>query len=159
MFRIGLWALLFIVQLACSLPAEAARQGLLLMFVEGAQTLHQGQVETSPWPVRGYTLMNIETKKVTTNFSPYHLWMVELDEGIYCLYSVRFADNLQIDYCGEPYFRVIAGRVNNAGHWRFGASVAEGTSGLIYSLHDLDKTLAEARRANSDTFRKYSQGD
>jgi hypothetical protein len=145
------------MQLALSVPARAEGAGLLLLKLDGVQTANHGKVLTSGWAPRAYTLMNLETKKVTTNFSPSSLWMVELDEGIYCLYAVRFADNVQFDYCGEPYFRVVAGRVNNAGRWRFGASLVDGESSLIYSMRDLDETLAEARRTDDATLQKYSR--
>lgn len=157
MVRIGVSSLLLAVQLAYSVPANADGAGLLLLQVDGAQTADHGRVVTSSWAPRSYTLMNLETKKIKTNFSPAGLWMAELDEGIYCLYAVRFADDVQFDFCGEPYFRVVAGRVNNAGRWRFGASMSEGRSGLIYSLRDLDETLAEARRTDSEALQKYSR--
>lgn len=157
MNRIGASTLLFAIQLALCGPAKAEGAGLLLMHVDAVQTANDGRVVTSGLPTRAYTLMNVETKKITTNFSPSRLWMVELDEGIYCLYAVRFADNVQFDYCGEPYFRVLAGRVNNAGHWRFGASMAEGRSSMIYSLRNLDETLAEARRTDGAALQKYSR--
>jgi hypothetical protein len=136
--------------------ARAEGAGLLLLKLDAVQTANHGKVVTSSLATRGYTVMNLETKKVTTNFSPSSLWMVELDEGIYCLYAVRFADNVQFDYCGEPYFRVVAGRINNAGRWRFGASLVDGQSSLIYSMRDLNETLDEAQRMDGKVLQKYS---
>jgi hypothetical protein len=156
--RYLLAAFAFLSAMVVAHPARAAGAGLLLLQLDAVQTANHGKVVTSGLATRAYTLMNLETKKVTTNFSPSSLWMVELDEGIYCLYAVRFADNVQFDYCGEPYFRVVAGRVNNAGRWRFGASLADGQSTLIYSMRDLDKTLDEARRMDSEALHKYSPG-
>jgi len=143
--------------IACGSSASAAELGLLLLKVSGAETADHGQVVTSGWQPRAYTLMNLDTKKSYTNFSPVHVWMAEVEDGIYCLASVRFADNLQFEYCGEPYFKVFAGRINNAGRWRFGAS-RSGRSGLIYALRDLEQTFDDARTADPDLVRKYKTG-
>ena len=67
--RLYVCMLLFAIQLMHSTPAKAEGVGLLLLKVDGAQTANHGRVVSSGWQPRSYTLMNLETKKIYTNFS------------------------------------------------------------------------------------------
>jgi len=139
-------------------PVFAAERGLLLIDVFGIDLNNRGDViPRAGWPARSYNVLNLETKKLVTNFFPNaRVWAVELDEGIYCLEAIKIFDNVQIDYCGEPYFRVVGGRLNNAGRWVFGVSKDFKQRRLVSSLQDLDKTLAEARRLDESLLNKYA---
>jgi hypothetical protein len=72
--------------------------------------------------------------------------LMDLPEGIYCVDSARFGGaNVEMAYCGEPYFKVVAGRVNNVGTWRFGVDLVNGKNKLYGALENLEGVLAEAR--------------
>lgn len=138
--------------------AVASEPGLLVINVVGVDLDNRDAViPRSGWPARSYNLLNMETHKLTTNFFPSRgTWAVELDEGIYCLEAIKMFENFQVDYCGEPYFKVVRGQVNNAGRWLFGVSRDLRRHRLVSSVQDLDQTLAEAQRFNEPLFAKYA---
>lgn len=153
----NVYGLLF-VALTVAAPAADAEPGLLVIDVVSVELNNRGEVaQRARWSARSYNLLNMETHKLVSNFFPFRgVWAVELDEGIYCLEAVKLFDNFQVDYCGEPYFKVLRGRVNNAGRWQFGISSDLKHHRLVSSLEDLEQTLAQAQRINESLFTKYA---
>jgi hypothetical protein len=135
---------------------QGAEMGLLVMNVRGVAITNTNAVQNG-FPLLAYTLRNLETREVVKNSSPGRAWAVEVREGIYCLDSVTFAGNVLVDYCGEPYFKVQQGAVNNAGRWMFGVMDNFQRSKLIYAARDPDATLDGARLYNDELFAKYRQ--
>ena len=135
---------------------QGAEMGLLVMNVRGVAITNSDRVQNK-FPLLAYTLRNLETREVVNNSSPGRAWAVEIQEGIYCLDSVTFVGNVLVDYCGEPYFKVVQGTVNNAGRWMFGAMDNFHRSKLIYAARDPDVTLDDARLYNDELFAKYQQ--
>ena len=146
----------FIVSIAAALlfaaPARAAEVGLLIMQVSTVNMNNEEQ-RSGGWP-GDWELLNIETKDWYKN-----RWLkpliAEVPVGIYCLYAVTPARNAYLRYCNEPYFRVLPGQVNNAGHWRMGFDPRLGTFKLLGSLESLDELLLDAVKAEPELLEKY----
>jgi hypothetical protein len=119
--------------LGCSSLA-AAGDGLLIITVDLMRLNNiEGQTDTIE-PITAYSLVNLSTKH-SYRFNMYRSVDAEgIEEGIYCLSSASFFST-EVPYCGEPYFKVVAGKVNNAGWWRLGYSIGS-PSKLIFVPHD-----------------------
>ena len=110
-------------------------------------------------PLARYDVMNLTTREVyaiNNAFRFDYAAAEEVDEGIYCLYSLKITDNgLGLPYCGEPYFKVVGGRVNNAGLWRYGISDRDNEQRLIFGAHSFESILDEAKKYHKEALRKY----
>jgi hypothetical protein len=60
-----------------------------------------------------------------------------------------------VPYCDEPFFKVLSGRVNNAGWWRIGYSFDGGGVKLVFGPKYFDEVLVEARKYEKESLRKY----
>ena len=94
--------------------AHADDKGLLIIQVVGATGSSGSTLER----FSAYRLMNLETQKVSIVHFTNRVAALELQEGIYCVYSVSLAQNHEAVACDEPYFKVVAGNINNAGWWK-----------------------------------------
>jgi len=130
-----------------------AESGLIIMHVRGAELNNMGS-RLGALPLSSYSLMNIETRKVLRWNSTTRVLVVEADAGIYCLYSVAYL-NLNSQYCGDPYFRVVAGRVNNVVEWHYGFNFAENAVKLLSSASRLVETLDAAAGYDGPLLKKY----
>jgi len=154
--------LLFAATLMIGLPVIAAEKGLLVIKVELGTLDSQGSDVNALISLARFDVMNLATKEtysVDSRFRTNYAAAEEVDEGIYCLYSFKLSDNsLPLIYCGEPYFRVVAGRVNNAGLWRYGVSFDRGGGGghhLIFGAQNLESILDEAKKYHREALRTY----
>ena len=102
--------------------------------------------------------MNLNTRRVydfPIGRSGVQVDAEEVEEGIYCLNSVS-TPLAMVKYCGEPFFRVLAGKVNNAGSWRIGYTMRVGDHpSVIFAAEDPERVLAEAKKYEKDLLRKY----
>jgi len=138
-------------------PAAAA-EGLLLIDVGMVRLNEVG--EMSGWePVSSYTLRNLETQR-RYEFR-YFLGGVrvnadELEAGIYCIESIyAYLSNTILYFCDEPYFKIVADRVNNGGRWRFAVTDGPPTRKLVFGPADFDTVMVEAGKFNKAALRKY----
>jgi hypothetical protein len=116
---------------------------------------HGGETERIDW-ISHYGLLNLNTRR-SYQFSVYssaHVDAEEVEEGTYCLASASFA-NADITYCREPYFKVVAGKINNGGWWRLGYSLYDRSSKLIFAAKNPDEVLARAKTSFTDLLNKY----
>jgi hypothetical protein len=139
-----------------SQPAVAADKGLLLMRVNGARLNNVGKV-VGRASLFSFAVQNVETKATVWHNFPNRVAAFEVEEGIYCLATVSLMSNFPSDYCGEPYFRVVAGRVNNAGTWYYGFAVADRIAKLVSAVGELDKTMLEAESLEGELLQKYGR--
>lgn len=141
-------------------PASAA-DGLLLIDIGMVRLNELG--EMSSWePVSSYTLRNLRTRQVYEFryfLSGIRVNASEIEEGDYCVEAVyAYLSKTAMFYCDEPYFRIVAGRVNNGGRWRFAVSDYAPTRKLIFGPKDFDDIMVEARKFDKDALRKYGMG-
>lgn len=138
---------LFIVAATLADSAVAAEKGLLLIKVELGILNDEGSDISELFGVEHFELMNLTTKQAhTVLVSNSRVSVEEVDEGVYCLNSLRMArSSIDLMYCGEPYFKVVAGRVNNAGLWRYGVSFPRHRQRLLFGARYLDGVLDEAK--------------
>jgi hypothetical protein len=146
----------FVLWLFCISSCFAGEDGLLIIYVDLVSLNNQGgATDRIDW-ISSYSLLNLNTRR-SYQFSVWTSARVdaeEVEEGIYCLASASFA-NTEIKYCGEPYFKVVAGKVNNAGWWRLGYSFYDRSSKLIFSAKNPDEVLARAKTSFKDPLKKY----
>ena len=138
-------------------PAAAA-DGLLLIDVGMVRTNELGEV--SNWEaVSSYTLRNLTTRRLYEFryfLSAVRVNADEVEEGEYCIESIyAYMSNTVLYFCDEPYFRVVANRVNNGGRWRFAVTDGPSSRKLIFGPKDFDTIMAEAKKFNKDALRKY----
>ena len=138
--------------------ATAAADGLLLIDIGMVRLNELGQ--RSSWePVSSYTLRNLDTRRLyefRLFRSGVRVDAEEVEEGNYCIESVyAYLSNTVLYFCDEPYFKVVADRVNNGGRWRFAVSDGPPTRKLIFGPKDFDAILIEARKYDKDALRKY----
>lgn len=136
--------------------AVAGQDGLLIINAELAELNNRSETELSP--TTRYSVMNLNTRRVydfPIGRSGVQVDAEEVEEGVYCLNSVSTLLAV-VDYCGEPFFRVLAGKVNNAGWWRIGYTLRVGDHpSLIFALKYPERVLAEAKKYEKDLLRKY----
>ena len=156
--------LLFVVALTVAIaggaasPAARAADGLLLMDVGMVRLNELG--EMASWePVSSYTLRNLTTRRVY-EFRYFRTGIRvnvdEVEEGLYCIDSIyAYLSNVVVYFCDEPYFKVVADRVNNGGRWRFALSDGAPTRKLVFGPKDFDAIMVEARKFDKDALRKY----
>jgi len=135
--------------------ASGGQDGLLIIYVDVVE-LKSGETEKNKVVTR-YSVMNLNTKRVydfpITRFRVY-VDAEEVEEGVYCLYSASTLEAV-LDYCGEPFFRVLAGKANNAGWWRVGYTRPGEPPRLIFGAKHSDQVLTEAKKYEKDLLRKY----
>src|SRR5471032_1119650 len=125
-----------LTQLVTSSSAQSTELGLLILEI--------GFNRNSDSSAREFNVMNIENKKYVVHHDPIHHPMVaEVEEGIYCVYSLKYSDNTDFEYCGEPYFKVLGGKINNAGFWKF--KLDRTTWSVDSAFQNLAETLAHAK--------------
>ena len=128
---------------------------MLIIYVDVVE-LKSGETEKNKVVTR-YSVMNLNTKRVydfpITRFGTY-VDAEEVEEGVYCLNSVSTLLAV-VDYCGEPFFRVLAGKVNNAGWWRIGYTRPGEPPRLIFGAKNSERVLTEAKKYEKDLLRKY----
>ena len=155
--RLILGILITVLWVGWSSCSSAGQDGLLIINVDLARLNNRGDETGVVDPITGYRLKNLNTQHV------YHFFIVrsrvyvdaeEVEEGIYCLDSASLA-NLELPYCDEPFFRVIPGKVNNAGWWRIGYSLDTGAIKLIFGAKNFEAVLTEAKQYEKDLLRKY----
>jgi hypothetical protein len=145
-----------VLWLSCVSPCLAGEDGLLIIYIDLVNLNNQGSPTDSFFQVDHYGLLNLNTRR-SYRFSVFGTARVdveEVEEGIYCLSSVTFSNN-EVTHCGEPYFKVVGGRVNNAGWWRLGYSRYDRTSNVVFSAKDSDEILARAKANFKDLLKKY----
>ena len=142
-------------------PPENA-SGLLIIYVDVVRLNNAGE----PIWLEGasnYYIKNMKTgREYGSSLSSWRgIDAQEVEEGIYCLESVRGGPNFtQLDYCDEPFFKVVAGKVNNAGWWRIGYSIDpgpafRGTVRLVYGAKRFNEVLDLAKQYEKESLRKY----
>ena len=148
---------LIIAAAALTQSAIGAEKGLLIIKVEFGILDSQGSDLSHLSVLDRFALMNLTTKREYSILNPhYHVVAEEVDEGIYCLYSFKMAGtSLDLPYCGEPYFKVVPGRINNAGLWRYGVSFERNQQRLIFGARNLEAVLDEAKKYHGEALRKY----
>ena len=108
---------------------SAGQDGLVIIHVDIARLNNAG--ETS-WieGAAGYHIKNLVTgREYGSSLSRSGVDAREVEEGIYCLDSVKGGPNsVEMQYCREPFFTVAPGKVNNAGWWRIGYQIKSGPS-------------------------------
>jgi hypothetical protein len=140
-----------------SRPAQAG-DGLLLIDVGMVRLNEFGQF--AAWePVSSYTLRNLNTRRVYEFryfLSGVRVSAEEIEEGDYCIDSVyAYLSRTVLYFCDEPFFRVVAGRVNNGGRWQFALSDGPPTRKLRFGPQEFDAVMAEARKFDKAALRKY----
>jgi len=148
-FSLVLW-------LSCVSRCLAGENGLLIIHVDLMTLNNQGGQTDHIDSADHYGLLNLNTRRSYdfSVFSSHRVDVEEVEEGIYCLASASFA-NVYVTYCREPYFKVVAGHVNNAGVWRLGYSLYDRSSTLIFGAKDLDEVLARAKTYDKDLLQRY----
>lgn len=140
-----------------SAPAGAAEPGVLVIKVG---VLSVDNVENDPGDGDGWCnsfwIKNIATGKTYGGLSMTGgLEVLDVPEGFYCVSSVRTGNNvgLVLDYCGEPFFRVVGGQLNNAGRWRFLRHGGKTPAYKLFgSLEDQASVLARAKERFPERF-------
>ena len=142
---------------ALTQSAIGAEKGLLIIKVEFGILNSQGSDLSHLSVLDRFDLMNLTTKQEYSILNPHdHVAAKEVDEGTYCLYSFKMAGtSFALPYCGEPYFKVASGRVNNAGLWRYGVSFERNQQRLIFGARNLEAVLNEAKKYQAEALRKY----
>jgi hypothetical protein len=151
-------ALVFVLCFLASSLARAAdnNDGLLLIEVKVKSV---GDLNVTVWDpndagAHSFRLKNLKSGKaygVLTIDSD--MKMMEVPAGIYCLASITFGGgSTQLYYCGEPFFKVEAGRVNNAGRWRFLYHYRDMKGRLFSATEDMDGLLADAKKRYPEKF-------
>jgi len=136
--------------------AIGAEKGILIIKIEFGILNSQGSDLSHLSVLDRFDLMNLTTKQEYSIPRPLHVAAEEVDEGIYCLYSFKMAGtSLDLPYCGEPYFKVAAGHINNAGLWRYGVSFERNQQRLIFGARNLESVLNEAKKYHGEVLRKY----
>lgn len=135
-------------------PTRAGDLGLLVMQVQMVEMNSAGVATSGPGPVAGFKVMNMETGKWFRQAGQTPM-VEEVPSGTYCLYSVSALDNYESSYCGEPYFGVAAGKINNAGTWVYGFNFKGGTSKLLKSLSKPDATLQSTSSSDEEILQRY----
>jgi len=139
-------------------PAAAGDDdiGLLLLDV---QVQLVNDVDHDPGPGGGWTdaywVRNLATGKSYGGLTMHGIAILDVPAGIYCVDTMRTGNNvhLGLNYCGEPYFRVVGGgRLNNAGRWRFGYRLKTGDFRLFASTEAPDKVLERAKQLIPERF-------
>ena len=138
--------------------SAVAADGLLLIDVGMVRLNELG--EMAAWePVTSYTLRNLTSRRlyeVRYFLSGVRVSAEEVEEGDYCIESVyAYPSSTVLYFCDEPYFKIVAGRVNNGGRWRFAVSDGPPTKKLIFGPKDFDAIMIEAGKYNKDALRKY----
>ena len=158
MSRFWFVALWFVAAFVSGIPRSAsAEDGLLLIDVGMVRLNELGQ--QSAWePVSSYTLRNLNTgrKYEFRYFLSLRVSAEEVEEGDYCIESVyAYLSNTILYFCDEPFFKVVADRVNNGGSWRFAVSDGPPTRKLVFGPKDFEATMDEAKKFNKSLLRKY----
>jgi TPR repeat protein len=142
--------------------SAAGQNGLVIIRVDIARLNNAGEVTGMEW-ASGYYIKNLKTGREYSNSSDFtpRVDALEVEEGIYCLASVKGGpNNRDLDYCLEPFFTVVAGKVNNAGWWRIGYSINNGpaftgTVRLVYGPKYFKEVLGFAKQYQKEQLRKY----
>src|SRR6476659_1629222 len=94
--------------LGWSCLAFAGQDGLLIINVDLMRLNEQGSQTNVLDGISSYSVLNLNTRR-SYRFAVISSAKVdaeEVEEGIYCLSSVSLL-NMEVSYCGEPYFRVV----------------------------------------------------
>jgi hypothetical protein len=136
-----------------SFSSMAQAQGVLLIEVQLSLV---SNVDVDPGDRPGMTssfwVSNLATGKSYGGFVlSSSVALLEVPAGIYCLQSASIS-NVKVSLCAEPYFEVVAGRLNNAGRWRVGHRLASGEQRIYASVENPAAVLAEARKLYPERF-------
>jgi len=158
MYRGLLLALLFGLTTLTQNRANAADDALLLIRVDGALLggTDDSRVQGGYY-LESFKLQNLTTGELYREYVTGRTTALELSPGVYCLLSVHTAPNAEAEfrYCGEPYFQVVSGKVNNAGYWKYGIGPSGRSSRLVFAVKSPELILKFAKEYNSELLRKY----
>jgi hypothetical protein len=118
--RRGAWRWSLGMAIACSSWAVSAAPGLLIIRVDAVQLDSSLRESNSGFALGSFTLEEVKTKKGTSFQQPRRVEAIELEEGFYCLDHISVSRNNSFNFCETPHIRVLAGRITNAGLWRYG---------------------------------------
>jgi TPR repeat protein len=136
------------------------QDGLVIIRVDVARLNNVGETVATE-AADGYRIKNLTTgRDYGSHLARSGIDAREVEEGIYCLDSVKGGpNNVDIQYCREPYFTVAPGKVNNAGWWRIGYSIVtdlrNGTVQLVFGPKYFKEVLADAKKYEKELLRKY----
>ena len=101
----------------------------------------------------GFLLKNIQTGQLYGNRRKGINLMI-LPDGLYCIDTITLIlpGMGEGNYCTEPFIKVLKGKFNNAGHWRFEIDQSSGTIKLIFSAIEQDKVLQQVKTMYPEYF-------
>ena len=146
-----------LISLALSVlnAAAIAAPGLLIFEIDAVKLDSQGEPTRTGDFLTGYALRNLSTKKSSAFLYARGVQAEEMEEGVYCVDSITIGRNNSFEFCNEPYFRVTAGRMNNAGHWRFGIASDLSTAKMVHAVKYADETMSTARTQRAEEIARF----
>ena len=141
---------------------SVGQNGLVIIRVDIARLNNVGETSNIEG-AGGYYIKNLKTGHEYSS-SPKFTHGVdarEVEAGIYCLDSVTGGpNNVELQYCREPFFTVLPGKVNNAGWWRIGYSINSGpaftgTVRLVFGPKYFKEVFGDAKKYEKELLQKY----
>ena len=140
---------------------SAKQDGLVIIHVDIARLNNVGETSRTEGAA-GYHIKNLVTgREYGSNLSRTGVDAREVEEGIYCLESVKGGPNsVEMQYCREPFFTVAPGKVNNAGWWRIGYQMKSdssftGSVQLVFGPKYFREVFTDAKKYEKELLRKY----
>lgn len=139
---LALWCAIYSAQ-----AEEVLREGEGFLILQVSVKSTWGAYPSGVW------VKNLSTGKSYGDFS-HTLLKTKLPEGMYCVDQINIATRGIEDllYCKPPYFKVVAGRLNNAGLWTFEIDHDLGVINLLGSFANLDQTLRNIKAKYPEDF-------
>lgn len=160
-FSIRYGAALTLLLISSLTPATAGDKSVLLIDISARMLNNRLEPTDVMHRFVQFKLKNLETGKTYTRMSQWSrtAYSLRVTPGIYCLYSIYAYINMELVLCDEPYFRVAADTVNNAGRWRIGVSFSPPVGRVLWAMEDHAGLADEARGYFPKIFEMTDQGD
>lgn len=123
-----------------------AKSGLLIIGVRAFGMTGRDQVNKDPAVLTGISIKNMETNAVYNIALHYDSAVKVVPSGSYCINSFRTYWNVELDYCRDPMFSILAGQATNLGYVFVGVNYRGGPNSIRfwpYSLYKYKRELSK----------------
>lgn len=139
--------LLALLLLATASVAAGEAQTILLIDIEARKLNNRFEPTGDQTGYVQFKLKNLDTGKIYTRMGKWNrtAYALDVQPGTYCVFALYPYRDVPLRYCGEPFFKVTAHTVNNAGRWEFGIGFNPSGLRLLSAVEDLEGLATDAK--------------
>lgn len=137
-------------------PAISRGQGMLVIGAVLHNMNDAGQMGSRTYPVESMSVKNLDNGQAYNIQLTSNHGMLILPTGTYCVSSILPQDGAPLTYCGQPYFKVDAGKILVAGYLEFAMNIPTHSYKLVNSFTNPQGLFDSLSQADKDTLANFT---